>query len=79
MHVVAITLTMRLIDAFRMLEAIYLLTFGGPGNSTEILALHICNTAFIGQQLGVAAAVLVVVWWWWRPGRPRARCGCPIC
>ena len=59
MHVVAITLTMRLIDAFRMLEAICLLTFGGPGNSTEILALHICNTAFIGQQLGVAAAVSV--------------------
>jgi multiple sugar transport system permease protein len=65
MHVIAITLMMRLIDAFRVLEVIYVLTFGGPGDSTEILALHIYKTAFVGQQLGVAAAIsallLVVV------------------
>jgi multiple sugar transport system permease protein len=61
MHVIAITLMMRLIDAFRVLEVIYVLTFGGPGNSTEILALHIYKTAFIGQQMGVAAAVSVLL------------------
>ena len=61
MHVIAITLMMRLIDAFRVLEVIYVLTFGGPGDSTEILALHIYKTAFIGQQLGVAAAVSVLL------------------
>ena len=61
MHVIAITLMMRLIDAFRVLEVIYVLTFGGPGDSTEILALHIYKTAFIGQQLGVAAAVSILL------------------
>jgi multiple sugar transport system permease protein len=61
MNVIAITLMMRLIDAFRVLEVIYVLTFGGPGNSTEILALHIYKTAFIGQQMGVAAAVSVLL------------------
>ena len=61
MHVIAITLMMRLIDAFRVLEVIYVLTFGGPGNSTEILSLHIYKTAFIGQQLGVAAAISVLL------------------
>jgi multiple sugar transport system permease protein len=61
MHVIAITLVMRLIDAFRVLEVIYVLTFGGPGNSTEILALHVYKTAFIGQQMGVAAAVSVLL------------------
>jgi multiple sugar transport system permease protein len=61
MHVIAITLMMRLIDAFRVLEVIYVLTFGGPGNSTEILALHIYKTAFVGQQMGVAAAVSVLL------------------
>jgi len=61
MHVIAITLMMRLIDAFRVLEVIYVLTFGGPGDSTEILALHIYKTAFVGQQLGVAAAVSVLL------------------
>jgi multiple sugar transport system permease protein len=61
MHVIAITLMMRLIDAFRVLEVIYVLTFGGPGDSTEILSLHIYKTAFIGQQLGVAAAISVIL------------------
>ena len=61
MHVIAITLMMRLIDAFRVLEVVYVLTFGGPGDSTEILALHIYKTAFVGQQLGVAAAISVLL------------------
>lgn len=60
-HVIAITLMMRLIDAFRVLEVVYVLTFGGPGDSTEILALHIYKTAFVGQQLGVAAAISVLL------------------
>lgn len=61
MHVIAITLMMRLIDAFRVLEVIYVLTFGGPGDATEILALHIYKTAFVGQQLGPAAAISVLL------------------
>lgn len=61
MHVIAITLMMRLIDAFRVLEVIFVLTFGGPGDSTEILSLKIYKTAFIGQQLGVAAAISLLL------------------
>jgi len=60
-HVLAITLMMRLVDAFRVLEVIYVLTLGGPGDATEILSLHIYKTAFVGQQLGVAAAVSVLL------------------
>ncbi|MEO5735312.1 MAG: sugar ABC transporter permease [Rubrivivax sp.] len=61
MNVIAITLMMRLIDAFRVLEVVYVLTFGGPGDSTEILSMHIYKTAFVGQQLGVASAVSVLL------------------
>jgi multiple sugar transport system permease protein len=69
--VIVITLLMRLIDAFRVLEVIYILTFGGPGDSTEILSLHIYKTAFISQRLGSAAAISVLLlmvvallsWW----------------
>jgi multiple sugar transport system permease protein len=61
MPVIAITLMMRLIDAFRVLEVVYVLTFGGPGDSTEILALHIYKTAFVGQQLGAAAAISLLL------------------
>ena len=60
-HVLAITLVMRLIDAFRVLEVIYVLTFGGPGESTEVLSLHIYKTAFIGQKLGAASAISVLL------------------
>jgi multiple sugar transport system permease protein len=60
-HVIAITLLMRLIDAFRVLEVIYILTFGGPGDSTEILSLHIYKTAFVSQRLGSAAAISVLL------------------
>ncbi|MDR2111740.1 MAG: sugar ABC transporter permease [Candidatus Accumulibacter sp.] len=60
-HVLAITLVMRLIDAFRVLEVIYVLTFGGPGDSTEVLSMYIYKTAFIGQKLGVASAVSVLL------------------
>jgi multiple sugar transport system permease protein len=61
MHVIAISLMMRLIDAFRMLEVMYVLTFAGPGDGTEILVLHIYKTAFVGQQPGVAAAISVLL------------------
>ena len=61
MNVIAITLLMRLIDAFRVLEVIYILTFGGPGDSTEILSLHIYKTAVVGQRLGSAAAISVLL------------------
>jgi multiple sugar transport system permease protein len=61
MNVIVITLLMRLIDAFRVLEVIYILTFGGPGDSTEILSLHIYKTAFVGQRLGTAAAISVLL------------------
>ena len=61
MNVIVITLLMRLIDAFRVLEVVYILTFGGPGDSTEILSLHIYKTAFIGQRLGSAAAISVLL------------------
>ena len=61
MHVIVITLLMRLIDAFRVLEVIYILTFGGPGDSTEVLSLHIYKTAFVSQRLGSAAAISVLL------------------
>jgi multiple sugar transport system permease protein len=55
--VIVVAALLRLIDAFKVLEVIYILTEGGPGLSTEILSLHIYKTAFTSQQLGRAAAL----------------------
>jgi multiple sugar transport system permease protein len=59
--ILMVTLLMRLIDAFRVLEVIYVLTFGGPGDSTEIFSLHIYKAAFISQKLGYAAALSMLL------------------
>ena len=55
--ILLIAFLMRLIDVFRALEVMYILTYGGPGNSTELLSLHIYKSAFDSQQLGYAAAI----------------------
>ena len=59
--ILLIALLMRLIDVFRALEVMYILTGGGPGRSTELLSLHIYNRAFDTQQLGYASAISVLL------------------
>lgn len=57
MPVLIVTLLLRLIDAFKVLEVILVMTNGGPGLSTEIMALRISRTASEFRELGVAAAM----------------------
>ncbi len=57
MPVLIVTGLLRLIDAFKVLEVILVMTNGGPGLSTEILALRISRTATEFRELGVAAAM----------------------
>lgn len=55
--VLIVTALLRLIDAFKVLEVILVMTNGGPGLSTEILALRISRTASEFRELGTAAAM----------------------
>lgn len=55
--VLIVTGLLRLIDAFKVLEVILILTNGGPGLSTEILSLRISRTASEFRELGTAAAM----------------------
>ncbi|MFO6464948.1 carbohydrate ABC transporter permease [Jannaschia sp. KMU-145] len=55
--VLIVTALLRLIDAFKVLEVILVMTNGGPGLSTEILALRISRTASEFRELGYAAAM----------------------
>lgn len=59
--IILVTFLMRLIDVFRALEVMYILTFGGPGLSTQVLALHIYKTAFTAQQLGYASTISMLL------------------
>ena len=53
--VIWVAVILRLIDAFRSLEVMYIMTFGGPGRETEVLSLNIYKTAFNSQRLGLSA------------------------
>lgn len=59
--ILVIALLMRLIDVFRALEVMYIMTGGGPGRATELLSLHIYNRAFDAQLLGYASAIAVLL------------------
>lgn len=56
MPVLVVAGLLRLIDAFKVLEVILVMTNGGPGLSTEILSLRIWRTASEFLELGVASA-----------------------
>jgi len=55
--VLIVTGLLRLIDSFKVLEVILVMTNGGPGLSTEIMSLRISRTASEFRELGVAAAM----------------------
>ena len=61
--VIWVAVILRVIDAFRSLEVMFIMTFGGPGRETEVLSLNIYKTAFMSQRLGLAAvnAVFLLV------------------
>ena len=57
---VAFVLTMRMMDAFRYFDTIYVLTSGGPGSATETLTMQTYALAFRLFQVGKASALGVL-------------------
>ena len=49
-------LVIRLADAFRVFDSIYILTSGGPGNATEVISTYIYTTSFTKLEFGRASA-----------------------
>lgn len=58
-----VILVVRLADAFRIFDVVYVLTNGGPGGSTEVLSTYIYKTTFTSVQFaqGTAASFILVV------------------
>ena len=61
MPVLMVALVLRSIDAFTTFDQVYVLTHGGPGNSTELISIYGYDTFFQFQQYGYAAAMLLMV------------------
>jgi ABC-type sugar transport system permease subunit len=56
-----VALVFRTLDAFRVFDLIYVLTGGGPGTSTEPIALYAFNSLFSNLRFGYGAALSVIV------------------
>jgi multiple sugar transport system permease protein len=59
--VIIVVLTFRTLDAFRVFDAIYVLTGGGPANSTETLSIYAYKVLFQTLQFGYGSALSLVV------------------
>jgi multiple sugar transport system permease protein len=54
---ILVALLFRSIDAFRIFDMVYVMTGGGPGNSTETLSLYTYKTLFSFLDFGYGAAL----------------------
>ena len=61
--VIAVILVVRLADAFRIFDVVYVLTAGGPANTTDVLSTYIYRQMFTVFDFpgGAAAAMLLVL------------------
>lgn len=58
--VLMIVLMIRFTDAFKVFDTVYVMTGGGPGNSTEMLPNYIYNQALKYMNVGYAASLAFV-------------------
>jgi multiple sugar transport system permease protein len=62
MPLMAVMVLLRIIDAFKVFDTIFLLTGGGPGNATESPSVFGYKLVFEFWKLGEASAFAVVIW-----------------
>ena len=56
----AVALVFRTLDAFRVFDLVYVLTGGGPGTATEVIALYAFTTLLQDLRFGYGSALSVI-------------------
>jgi multiple sugar transport system permease protein len=59
--VLMVVLLFRTLDAFKLFDIVFIVTRGGPGDATNVLAYNIWLKGFFENQLGYAAALSVIM------------------
>ncbi|WP_134699354.1 carbohydrate ABC transporter permease [Ammoniphilus sp. YIM 78166] len=49
------------IGAFRVFDEVYVMTFGGPGRSTEVMGTMLYRAAFRNDEMGYASAIATII------------------
>jgi multiple sugar transport system permease protein len=52
---------LRTIDSFKTMDLVYLLTKGGPGNVTELIAIDLWRKAWEGFTMGWSSALALLL------------------
>ena len=55
--VILVTVLLRFLDAFKVVDTVYVMTYGGPGNSTKMLSFFIYETGLKYFNIGYASTV----------------------
>lgn len=53
--------TLMVVGSLTFFDLIFVLTAGGPGDATSVLALEMYQTGFVGNQMGPASAIAVII------------------
>ena len=61
MPVIITTLFIRLMDAFRIMDEVFLLTGGGPGDATRYIGIYIWRVVFPSTDYGYGSAMSMLV------------------
>lgn len=56
-----LTALLRTIDTFRVFDKVYVMTGGGPGNSTETISFYIYRNAFRYFQIGYSSSIAIMM------------------
>ncbi|MCP4291587.1 MAG: sugar ABC transporter permease [bacterium] len=55
--VILVTVLLRFLDAFKVVDTVYVMTYGGPGNTTKLLSFFIYETGLKYFNIGYASTV----------------------
>jgi multiple sugar transport system permease protein len=60
MPIVLVSVLLRFIDAFKVVDTVYVMTYGGPGNSTRLLSMFIYQEALKYFKIGYGSAISIL-------------------
>jgi multiple sugar transport system permease protein len=56
-----VAIVLRIIEAFKVFDIIWVMTRGGPANSTKTISILVYQQAFSFQQAGLGASIALVM------------------
>ncbi len=60
-NTILVAMIITIIGGFKVFDEIYVMTAGGPGRSTEVLASFLYRAGFRNDQMGLASAIATVI------------------